>query len=152
MCVFVWPMPGCVCVCVCVCLCVVCMCMGTCEHVVVVVCVSTSFISLICLLSPPTISYVASGTASTRIKLTRGSTYIDQGVRTCTCETNGFSYASDATTLPCPHKHIHFSLDLSLTLFLPFLKSPRCLHCTTHLGRQHLVKLVRVIAQRHPRA
>ena len=35
----------------------------------------TSFISLICFSNPPTMSYVASGTASTLIKLTNGSTW-----------------------------------------------------------------------------
>mmetsp|Transcript_15463 Transcript_15463/g.58590 ORF Transcript_15463/g.58590 Transcript_15463/m.58590 type:complete len:352 (+) Transcript_15463:3276-4331(+) len=36
----------------------------------------TSFISWICLLKPPTMSYVASGTFSTRIRLTSGSTLL----------------------------------------------------------------------------
>ena len=36
---------------------------------------STSLISLICLSSPPTMSYVESGTFSTIIRLTRGSTW-----------------------------------------------------------------------------
>ncbi len=66
----------CVCVCVCVgkwwCVCV-CVCVCVCECVCVSVCACGG---CTCLLRPPTMSYVESGTFSTIIKLTRGSTYV----------------------------------------------------------------------------
>ena len=64
----------------------------------------TSLISLICLSSPPTISYVESGTFSTIIKLTRGSTWKH---RECSYRTKLKEIKQPATLLNSPQVQAH---------------------------------------------